>query len=56
MASLPIYDAAPDVRGYVSSRVFDGNKPLDQDAAKRHRARLARALEKHKADRSVRCA
>lgn len=56
MASLPLYDTAPDVRGYVSSRVFDGVKPLDQDAAARHRARLSRALEKRQADSASRCA
>jgi len=48
MATLPIYDTVPDVRGYVSTRVFDGVRTLSRKDAERHRARLLRALEKQK--------
>ena len=46
MATLPIYNTVPDVRGYQSKRVYDGFRQLSDKSAKQHRARLMRALKK----------
>ena len=48
MATMPIYDAVPDVRGYDSARVFEGVRVLDEAATARHRARILRLREKRK--------
>jgi hypothetical protein len=50
MATMPIYDAAPDVRGYNSDRVFNGVRILDANATARHRARVLRLLKKREQD------
>ena len=39
-------DTLIDVRGYTSSRVFNGMRPLSQGAAARHLDRLKRAMAK----------
>ena len=39
----------PDMRGYVSDRVFEGRRPLEPTAAEAHRKRLIRALAALKA-------
>lgn len=46
MATLPIYNTVPDVRGYKSKRVYNGVRKLSAKADKQHRARLLKALEK----------
>jgi hypothetical protein len=48
MATLPIYDTVPDVRGYDSTRVFNGIRQLDRVATQRHRARVMKALAERK--------
>ncbi|MCP5388163.1 MAG: hypothetical protein H6915_00190 [Novosphingobium sp.] len=48
MATMPIYDAVPDVRGYNSDRVFNGVRKLDDAATARHRANVLRLLAKRK--------
>ncbi len=46
MATLPKYAMAPNVRGYVSTRVFDGVRLLDASASRAHKGRLIKALGK----------
>lgn len=48
MATHATYVSVPNVRGYNSTRVFDGVRQLDAAATQRHRARLKKALEMRK--------